>query len=201
MEGVAVCFFRGSPQPRDQIQVSRIAGRFFTRWTTREAHARLTSWSNLYFRRVTLVAVGKLDWRFIEHAWRSAPEDFSWIHEFDAWHDDKTLLAISYSWNWSPGRWRSKMVEWLPSKELVSKINCFCGIIQAVCFFLFRHSGGPSLASRTICARCSGSMNTGHLGNQQIRGKFLPPISFPPSTSLSLDRVEGTRIFSQAFCE
>ena len=27
---------RGSSQPRDQIQVSRIAGRFFTSWATRE---------------------------------------------------------------------------------------------------------------------------------------------------------------------
>ena len=127
VEGVAVCFFRGSSQPRDQIQVSHIAGRFFTSWATREAHAWLTSWSNLYFRRVTLVAMGKLDWRFTEHAWRPAPEDFSWIHEFDAWHGDKTLLAISYSRNWSPGRWRSKMVEWVLSKVLVSKINCFYG--------------------------------------------------------------------------
>ena len=30
-------FSRGSSQPRDQIQVSCIAGRFFTIWATREA--------------------------------------------------------------------------------------------------------------------------------------------------------------------
>ena len=30
-------FSRGSSQPRDQTQVSRIAGRFFTSWDTREA--------------------------------------------------------------------------------------------------------------------------------------------------------------------
>ena len=145
--------------------------------------------------------MGKLDWRFTEHAWRPVLEDFLWIHEFDAWHGDRTLLAISYSWNWSPGRWRSKMVEWLLSKELVSKINCLYGIIQAGSFFPFRHSGGPSWASRTICVHCSGSIKTGHLGNQQIRGKFLPASSFPPCMSLCLDRAEGTRIFSQAFCE
>ena len=29
---------RGSSQPRDQTQVSPIAGRFFTSWATREAH-------------------------------------------------------------------------------------------------------------------------------------------------------------------
>ena len=37
LEWVASPFSRGSSQPRDQIQVSCIAGRFFTSWTTKEA--------------------------------------------------------------------------------------------------------------------------------------------------------------------
>ena len=37
LEWVAIPFLRGSSQPRDQPQVSRIAGRFFTSWATREA--------------------------------------------------------------------------------------------------------------------------------------------------------------------
>ena len=37
LEWVAVPFSRGSYQPRDQTQVSLIAGRFFTVWATREA--------------------------------------------------------------------------------------------------------------------------------------------------------------------
>ena len=36
-ERVAFPSSRGSSQPRDQTQVSRIAGRFFTSWATREA--------------------------------------------------------------------------------------------------------------------------------------------------------------------
>ena len=36
LEWVAISFFRGSSQPRDWTQVSRIAGRFFTIWATRE---------------------------------------------------------------------------------------------------------------------------------------------------------------------
>ena len=36
-EWVAFPFSRRSSQPRDQIQVSHIAGRFFTNWATREA--------------------------------------------------------------------------------------------------------------------------------------------------------------------
>ena len=37
LEWVAFPFSRGSSQPRDQTQVSRIAGRFFTSWAIREA--------------------------------------------------------------------------------------------------------------------------------------------------------------------
>ena len=37
LEWVAMPFSRGSSQPRDQTQVSYIAGRLFTIWTTREA--------------------------------------------------------------------------------------------------------------------------------------------------------------------
>ena len=37
LEWVAFPFSRGSSQPRDQTQVSRIAGGFFTSWATREA--------------------------------------------------------------------------------------------------------------------------------------------------------------------
>ena len=35
LEWVAISFSRGSPQPRDQTQVSRITGRCFTLWVTR----------------------------------------------------------------------------------------------------------------------------------------------------------------------
>ena len=37
LEWAAIPFSRGSSQPRDQTQVSCIAGRFFTFWATREA--------------------------------------------------------------------------------------------------------------------------------------------------------------------
>ena len=37
LEWVALLFSRGSFQPMDPTQVSRIAGGFFTRWATREA--------------------------------------------------------------------------------------------------------------------------------------------------------------------
>ena len=37
MEWVAIPFFKGSSQPRDQTQASHIAGGFFTIWDSREA--------------------------------------------------------------------------------------------------------------------------------------------------------------------
>ena len=37
LEWVAISFSRGSSQPRDQTQVSHIAGRRFNLWATREA--------------------------------------------------------------------------------------------------------------------------------------------------------------------
>ena len=37
LEWVAFPFSKGSSQPRDQIQVSHIASRFFTSWATGEA--------------------------------------------------------------------------------------------------------------------------------------------------------------------
>ena len=38
LEWIAMLCFRGSSQPSDQIQVSQIAGGFFTVWATREAY-------------------------------------------------------------------------------------------------------------------------------------------------------------------
>ena len=40
LEWVAFAFSKGSSQPRDQTQVSRIAGGFFTSWATRETHKK-----------------------------------------------------------------------------------------------------------------------------------------------------------------
>ena len=43
LEWVTIPFSRGSSWPRDWIQVSCIAGRFFTIWANREAHAWLST--------------------------------------------------------------------------------------------------------------------------------------------------------------
>ena len=48
LELVAFPFSRGSSQPRDQTQVSCIAGRFFTSWATREPQAAPLKVENNY---------------------------------------------------------------------------------------------------------------------------------------------------------
>ena len=42
LEWVVFLFSRGCSQPRDQMQVSCTAGRFFTSWATREAQSELS---------------------------------------------------------------------------------------------------------------------------------------------------------------
>ena len=41
LEWIGISFSRGSSQPRNQIRISRIAGRCFTVWATREAHGKI----------------------------------------------------------------------------------------------------------------------------------------------------------------
>ena len=53
LEWVAMPSSRGSSQPRDQTQVSHIAGRFFTSWATREAPIMLyENWISIKLREM-----------------------------------------------------------------------------------------------------------------------------------------------------
>ena len=55
LEWAAMPSSRGSSQLRDKTQVSRIAGRFFTIWATREAHFKretCKSLSNFYGKKI-----------------------------------------------------------------------------------------------------------------------------------------------------
>ena len=59
LEWVAFPFFRGSSQPRDQTQVSHIAGGFFTSCATREAQEYWSGYlSLLQGTRVSCMAGG-----------------------------------------------------------------------------------------------------------------------------------------------
>ena len=54
LEWVAILFSRGSSQPRDRIQVTRIADMFFTIWATREAQVALWIISHPVFFRLEM---------------------------------------------------------------------------------------------------------------------------------------------------
>ena len=78
LEWVAFPFSRGSSQPRDWTQVSRIAGGFFTSWVTREAprkHQRSPN-SGTHFRALTYlswVIQHPLLWAAGEGNWGNKP--------------------------------------------------------------------------------------------------------------------------------
>ena len=58
LEWVAMPSYRGSPRPRDWTLVSYIAGRFFTVWTTREAHFVLyIPCHNKNMKKLSLIAM------------------------------------------------------------------------------------------------------------------------------------------------
>ena len=54
LEWVAISFSRGSSRPRDQTQVSRIPGRRFNLWATREAHGIMLKGFKSFSQKIVL---------------------------------------------------------------------------------------------------------------------------------------------------
>ena len=67
LKWVAISFSRGSSQPRDQTQVSRIVGGFFTIWVTRKA-------PNIYFTVPYQVLVAAYGIQFPDQEWNPGPQ-------------------------------------------------------------------------------------------------------------------------------
>ena len=85
LEWVAISFSRGSSWPRDRIRVSRIAGRHFTIWATREAYKEVSIWEEAAKKD------GKRDlwhsgWNYVDswtsRKWSTLFLELSWI-EFE----------------------------------------------------------------------------------------------------------------------
>ena len=111
MEWVAISCSRGSSQPRDQTQVSSIAGRFFTIWAAREAHClRQTSflddfsstqgpfWSQSLCPPVSLPKMTFLCELYILFPLdlnATCPRGFSWPISHSCYHSVFTLLDYS----------------------------------------------------------------------------------------------------------
>ena len=62
LERVAIPFSRGSYRPRDQAQISLIAGRFFTIWAAREA---LRAESSITFLTFNVIVMQHVAWACI----------------------------------------------------------------------------------------------------------------------------------------
>ena len=92
LEWVAFLFSRGSSQPRDQPQVSHIAGRFFTSRATREAHITYISYETLILR----LPDGK-NWLFRKDP--DAGQD--WRQEKGTTEDGWMASPIQWTWAWA----------------------------------------------------------------------------------------------------
>ena len=107
LEWVAILFPRGYFLPRDEIQVSHIAGRFFTIWATREAISiygtveyiyTMTSLFICWWTFQLLACLGHYQQSCSGH-WGtciSLSYSFLWIYaqEWDCWIRASTLLSI-----------------------------------------------------------------------------------------------------------
>ena len=95
LEWVAFPFSRGSSWPRDQIQVSRTAGRLFTSWATREARLQGVSWlvrDSIHSCRVKGFLVNWI-WRIWKYSHLPDQWQFTYLPE--------ALVASSGRWRWN----------------------------------------------------------------------------------------------------
>ena len=93
LEWVAFPFSRGSSQPRDQTQVSRIAGRFFTSCATREAHR--------YWNQGTNLPLSSKTWIKNMYVWQGVERDMPSKHLLTFplllfWQGDSGKLLCSH---------------------------------------------------------------------------------------------------------
>ena len=132
LEWVAFPFSRGSSQPRDGTQVSRIAGGFFTSWATKEAHSSHDDLHTLeaschvapycfYFSSSWILYTIQLF--LIEHGFSLCPSCFSSpglsrTANCHSWHSEMNFWAVEKSVPGSPGGlWLKKKI-CLPIQEI-----------------------------------------------------------------------------------
>ena len=113
LEWVAISFSRGSSQPRDRTQVSRIAGVFLASWATREAHSSS--------RPVLFHLISNQEVEGYVKTQSSCPisDEYSDRRERGQFFEDVCMIAkASYSW-------QIEMVDLhlvLPKSSLITKI-------------------------------------------------------------------------------
>ena len=124
LEWVAIPFSRGSSQPRDWTQVSCIAYRFFTSWSTMEAPQRCSIITELQVLEKTLESPldckeiqpirpkGDQSWVFIGRTDVEAEIPIPWPHDVKYWLIGKNTDA-GKGWRWEEkGTTEDEMVRW-----------------------------------------------------------------------------------------
>ena len=136
LEWVAIPFSRGASQPRDQTQVSCIAGGFFTNWTAREA---------LYSLSILNM------WNHIAHTYTCLPEPWlqgrtnRWNNINEAYCEKKiTLWKLIKIWHW-----QSQVIKfsWLKSLCMFKSSFLQVSISQVGKHFWLSQVSGLVLAS------------------------------------------------------
>ena len=119
LEWVVISFSRGSSQPRDQIWVFCIAGRFFTGWASLHCYKVKSTTGNVafYYR-----------W-FLLHLTCHTQFNLSWIAYIGSmtwWRKHKTLLWIKSEINFDSDTYQASLgnVFTLCSVILIPKICC-----------------------------------------------------------------------------
>ena len=100
---------RGSSQPRDRTQVSHIAGRFFTVWITREAHALLylpyrclQNWFGFWKSGLLAYYVPLGRWPA-----REGPKSLCWSFQINSWPSFTLNFAPKFWPPWTASIWFS----------------------------------------------------------------------------------------------
>ena len=124
LEWVVIPFSRGSSQPRDQTQVSQIAGRFFSIWATRDAPLSTRNSSKC---SICIIAFNS-----------NNPK--RWILPFPYFHPDFTDAEIEA---------QTDLCTFIPCKDFQRLPLSTADLVQALCFIKYIHSG--SVSSRWLC--------------------------------------------------
>ena len=105
LEWIAFPFSRGSSQPRDQTQVSLIAGGFFTSWATTEANTSTwiqtpKSWLSWYWE-LSLVSPKKRPWCWERLRAGGEGDDRGWAGWMESLTQRTWVWVDSGSWWWT----------------------------------------------------------------------------------------------------
>ena len=108
LEWVAISFSRGSSNTREWTWVSRIAGRFFTIWATREAHMShiIEQWTSYLNSRHTatssgrFVYLGHVKMPLVDHYFQEENLliQISWFFIFYQTFPISSVILYLYSW-------------------------------------------------------------------------------------------------------